>query len=203
VTATEKARGASFVLQHLSPKCGVSLQHCAHIANPVYETCGPICRIRPPHGWRRWVVGIEGGVVSGVFNLESSGVRASDWRPRHDTKPDSSQPAAETAVYLFDDWFDPIEAGVRNRVREFIQAMASWMRHRCARGTAGVPSRRAAMPTRRLVSPATGMAIVPEIAVPQARLDGPELPEQPRPPGTTTWRSGLVTVSCQHASGPR
>ena len=30
------------------------------------------------------VVGIEGGVVSGVFNLESSGVRASDWRPRHD-----------------------------------------------------------------------------------------------------------------------
>ena len=32
------------------------------------------------------------------------------------TKPDSSQPAAETAVYLFDDWFDPIEAGVRDRV---------------------------------------------------------------------------------------
>jgi hypothetical protein len=30
------------------------------------------------------VVGIEGGVVSGVFNLESSGVEASDWRPRHD-----------------------------------------------------------------------------------------------------------------------
>ena len=32
------------------------------------------------------VVGIEGGVVSGVFNLESSGVRASDWRPRHDKR---------------------------------------------------------------------------------------------------------------------
>ena len=30
------------------------------------------------------LVGIEGGVVSGVFNLESSGVEASDWRPRHD-----------------------------------------------------------------------------------------------------------------------
>ena len=30
------------------------------------------------------LVGIEGGVVSGVMNLESSGVRASDWRPRHD-----------------------------------------------------------------------------------------------------------------------
>ncbi len=27
------------------------------------------------------------------------------------------------AVYLFDDWFDPIEAGLRDRVREFIQAM--------------------------------------------------------------------------------
>ena len=33
------------------------------------------------------------------------------------TKSDSSQPVGETAVYLFDDWFDPIEAGVRDRVR--------------------------------------------------------------------------------------
>jgi hypothetical protein len=30
------------------------------------------------------LVGIEGGVVSGVINLESSGVDAPDWRPRHD-----------------------------------------------------------------------------------------------------------------------
>ncbi len=30
------------------------------------------------------VVGIEGGVVSGVINLESSDVGASDWRPRHE-----------------------------------------------------------------------------------------------------------------------
>jgi phosphate transport system substrate-binding protein len=30
------------------------------------------------------VVGNESSVVSGVFNLESSGVSASDWRPRHD-----------------------------------------------------------------------------------------------------------------------
>ena len=30
------------------------------------------------------LVGIEVGVVSGVFNLESSGVEAPDWRPRHD-----------------------------------------------------------------------------------------------------------------------
>jgi len=30
------------------------------------------------------VVEIGVGVVSGVFNLESSGVDAPDWRPRHD-----------------------------------------------------------------------------------------------------------------------
>jgi hypothetical protein len=30
------------------------------------------------------LVGIECGVVSGVINLESSGVEAPDWRPRHD-----------------------------------------------------------------------------------------------------------------------
>ena len=35
---------------------------------------GPVARL----------VGIEGGVVSGVFNLESSDVEASDRRPRHD-----------------------------------------------------------------------------------------------------------------------
>jgi transposase-like protein len=39
------------------------------------------------------------------------------------TKFDSPQLAADTAVHLFDDWFDPIEAVVRNRVRGFIEAM--------------------------------------------------------------------------------
>jgi hypothetical protein len=39
------------------------------------------------------------------------------------TKPDSSQPAVETGVHLFDNWFDPIEAGLRDRVRDFIRAM--------------------------------------------------------------------------------
>jgi hypothetical protein len=39
------------------------------------------------------------------------------------TKPSISQPASDTTVYLFDDWFDPIEAGVRDRVRGFIEAM--------------------------------------------------------------------------------
>ena len=56
------------------------------------------------------------------------------------TKPDSSQPAAEATVNLFDNWFDPIETGVRERVREFIHAMIegeldmSLSRPRYARG---------------------------------------------------------------------
>src|SRR6266404_5398448 len=33
------------------------------------------------------------------------------------------QSEAETAVHLLDDWFDPIETGLRDRVRELIQAM--------------------------------------------------------------------------------
>ena len=39
---------------------------------------------RAPPGPVAELVGIEGGVVSGVFNLESSGVEAPDRRPRHE-----------------------------------------------------------------------------------------------------------------------
>ena len=39
------------------------------------------------------------------------------------TKPDSSQPASELAVDLFDNWFDPIETAVRARAREFIEEL--------------------------------------------------------------------------------
>jgi hypothetical protein len=38
------------------------------------------------HGPVAELVGIEGGVVSGVFNLESSDVGASDRRPRHEER---------------------------------------------------------------------------------------------------------------------
>ena len=42
----------------------------------------------------------------------------------HTTKPDSSsQPSAEMAVDLFDNWFDPIETAVRARAREFIEEL--------------------------------------------------------------------------------
>ena len=39
---------------------------------------------RRTHGGVAGLVGIKCGGVSGVFNLESSGVEAPDWRPRHD-----------------------------------------------------------------------------------------------------------------------
>ena len=39
------------------------------------------------------------------------------------TNSPALQSEAETAGHLLDDWFDPIEAGLRDRVREFIQAM--------------------------------------------------------------------------------
>jgi hypothetical protein len=38
----------------------------------------------PSEGWLE--LKIEGGVVSGAINLESPGVRAPGWRPRHDKR---------------------------------------------------------------------------------------------------------------------
>jgi hypothetical protein len=49
-----------------------------HIGNKAIDKAGK------PEGAVAGLVGIECGVVSGVINLESSGVEASDWRPRHD-----------------------------------------------------------------------------------------------------------------------
>ena len=39
------------------------------------------------------------------------------------TKPDSLQPAADIAGDLFDNWFDPLEAEVRARSRQFIEEL--------------------------------------------------------------------------------
>jgi putative transposase len=41
----------------------------------------------------------------------------------HITTPCLPQSETATAVHLFDNWFDPIEAGLRGRVRGFLQAM--------------------------------------------------------------------------------
>ena len=108
------------------------------------------------------------------------------------TKSDSSQPVVETAVYLFDDWFDPIEAGVRDRVRGFIQAMIegeldeTLMRPRYGRrlasssgkNEAAVAGHRHGHRSRSL----TGTFGRIQIAVPRARLLGAD-------GKTTEWKS--------------
>jgi putative transposase len=95
------------------------------------------------------------------------------------TKPDSLQPAAEMAVDLFDNWFDPIETEVRARSRQFIEELlrgeldAALARPRYGRsqmagneGRSGVVGHRHGSRTRSL----TGTFGPIEIAVPRARL---------------------------------
>src|SRR4030081_3817705 len=99
------------------------------------------------------------------------------------TKPDSLQPAAEMAVDLFDNWFDPIETEVRARAREFIEEMIRgeldtvlarprYSRSRKAGNEerAGIAGHRHGSRRRSL----TGTFGPLEIAVPRARLSTPE-----------------------------
>jgi putative transposase len=92
----------------------------------------------------------------------------------------ATHPATEATTFLFDDWFDPIEAGLRKRVRSFIETMirseldAALARPRygrqCEAGdgdTAGVAGHRHGSRTRTL----TGTFGTTEITVPRARLD--------------------------------
>src|SRR6267378_7706121 len=110
---------------------------------------------------------------------------------KHTTKPDSLQPAAEMAVDLFDNWFDPIEAEVRARARQFIEELirgeldAALARPRYGRSKmagnearAEVTGHRHGSRTRSL----TGTFGPIEIAVPRARLTTPE-------GGTVEWKS--------------
>src|SRR5438477_3770079 len=100
---------------------------------------------------------------------------------------------AEMGVGLLDEWFDPIEAGLRDRVRELIQTMieseleAVLSRPRYARrpkadpernGACGVAGHRHGHRSRALL----GTFGRVEIAVPRARLDTPE-------GKTAEWRS--------------
>src|ERR1700678_472653 len=95
------------------------------------------------------------------------------------TKPDSLQPATELAVDLFDNWFDPIEAEVRARSRQFIEELIRgelddalprprYGRSQMAGNEAkdGVSGYRHGSRTRSL----TGTFGPIEIAVPRARL---------------------------------
>src|SRR5476651_664564 len=107
------------------------------------------------------------------------------------TKPDSLQPAADKAVDLFDNWFDPIEAEVRARAREFIEELlrgeldTALARPRYGRsqvagneGRTGIAGHRHGSRTRSL----TGTFGPIEIAVPRARLTTLE-------GRTTEWKS--------------
>jgi putative transposase len=107
------------------------------------------------------------------------------------TKPDSLQPAAEMAVDLFDNWFDPIETEVRARAREFIEELirgeldAVLARPRYGRGQIAGNEARAVVAGHRHGSRTrslTGTFGPVEIAVPRARLDGPD-------GKTTEWKS--------------
>src|SRR5246127_495341 len=112
----------------------------------------------------------------------------------HNTKSSSLQSEGETAGHLLDDWFDPIEAGLRDRVREFIQIMiegeleAALSRPRYARrpkeasgnadGASGITGHRHGHRSRSLL----GTFGRVELAVPRARLVTAE-------GKTTEWRS--------------
>jgi putative transposase len=99
------------------------------------------------------------------------------------TKPDSLQPEAEMGAHLFADWFDPIEAEVRGRARQFIEELIrgeldeALARPRYGRSKmagdeerAGVVGHRHGSRTRSL----TGTFGPVEIEVPRARLNTPE-----------------------------
>jgi len=72
----------------ISPEARNAIQIDRMCSAAICEEIGARLRIRladeHDRGAVAELVGIEVGVVSGVINLESSGVEASDWRPRHD-----------------------------------------------------------------------------------------------------------------------
>jgi hypothetical protein len=67
---------------------------------------------------------IEGGVISSLMQQAIPARAGGDYAmTSHSTMPDQPQSETETAVQLFDNWFDPIEAGLRDRACEFLQTM--------------------------------------------------------------------------------
>jgi putative transposase len=115
----------------------------------------------------------------------------------HITMPCLPQSKTETAAQLFDNWFDPIEAGLRDRVRGFLQAMleaeldealARTRYGRHAKPSSGdsnaaakVTGHRHGHRSRSLLG-TFGKA---EIAVPRARLNTPD-------GKTSEWKSRVL-----------
>ena len=113
---------------------------------------------------------------------------------RDSTTPCQPQSEIETAEHLFDNWFDPIEAGLRDRAREFLQAMlegeldrvlARSRYARCAKSPSddaedavGVTGHRHGHRSRSLLGTFGQM----EIEMPRARLNTPD-------GKTTEWKS--------------
>ena len=112
----------------------------------------------------------------------------------HSTMREQPQLETEAAAQLFDNWFDPIEAGLRDRAREFLQAMLEGEldevldRSRYARRAkrsadasermVGVPGHRHGHRPRTLLGTFGQL----KIEVPRARLDTPD-------GKTTEWKS--------------
>ena len=109
------------------------------------------------------------------------------------TKPELSQPTTESNSHLFDGWFDPIETGIRDRVRGLIEEMICGeldavlsrphygRRAVAADGSDVVPDVTGHRHGRR-VRTLTGTFGKTEIAVPRARLNNAE-------GKTTEWKS--------------
>ena len=115
----------------------------------------------------------------------------------HSTMREQPQLETEAAAQLFDNWFDPIEAGLRDRAREFLQAMLEGEldevldRSRYARRAkrsadasermAGVPGHRHGHRPRTLLGTFGQL----KIEVPRARLETPD-------GKTTEWKSQVL-----------
>jgi putative transposase len=115
----------------------------------------------------------------------------------HSTMREQPQLETEAAAQLFDNWFDPIEAGLRDRAREFLQAMLEGEldevleRSRYARrakrsaedseGAAGVTGHRHGHRPRTLLGTFGQL----KIGVPRARLDAAD-------GKTAEWKSQVL-----------
>ena len=121
------------------------------------------------------------------------------------TTPCLPQSETEAAVHRFDSWFDPIEAGLRDRVRDFLHAMFEGeldvllSRPRYGRRglngsngsgeSAGASGHRHGHRSRSLM----GSFGRVEIAVPRARLNTPD-------GKTTEWKSKVLRADREHLS---